>query len=293
MKEMIESVVNMEEIVGPILVAIAMWIGSRPFVQRKLISMAFRYGIRYVLKLVNKYHYSFPEGSQERADMREIVEAITILARLLGEKIGIPIKPKILEPGRSRASRRDEKKESRNKWKYEQRKVHTMQKKKTKELREALRNSVKIVLILIAMTFCFNVCATGYGEVDANGWGRIVFFEHEPFLAIGIAWDMDDWEKHSYAYTTPATWKNSFLDIDFNVGLIDFEQVETTGDLWYESLNPAVGLSVDVLQALERFPVLEQVIDYIPGFVSVGTGIYLRAEDPWTSTWYVSASIKL
>ena len=94
-------------------------------------------------------------------------------------------------------------------------------------------------------------------------------------VATGAAWDLQDFEVHSIGFVSAVTWRDVF---NLDLGLVDFEVVETAGENWWQNLYPAFGISADVIKTIEMFPGLKPAVEWIPGWVGVGAGLYMELE---------------
>ena len=98
------------------------------------------------------------------------------------------------------------------------------------------------------------------------------YFSH---VGTGAAWNLADWDVHSIVFASAVTWRE-MINLDF--GMIDFEVVEADGERWWSDVSPAIGISADVVKAIEMFPGLAPVVEWIPGWVGVGAGGYIDLE---------------
>jgi len=103
---------------------------------------------------------------------------------------------------------------------------------------------------------------------------NFTYFKH---FATGAAWDLQDWEVHSIVFVSAITWRDVF---NLDLGVIDFEKVEAEGQNWWENLHPAAGISADVVKTIELFPGLAPAVEWIPGWVGVGAGMYMDLDGP-------------
>ena len=124
---------------------------------------------------------------------------------------------------------------------------------------------------LVSLILIFTFTLSAFGEdVEAKD------FEYLTHFFMGVGWDMSDGDNHSIAACSIVTWKKIF---NFDVGLIDFEQVETDGELWWQDLNPAVGVSADLIELARLMPQIESIISWLPNWVGVGAGLYTELSD--------------
>lgn len=95
-------------------------------------------------------------------------------------------------------------------------------------------------------------------------------------FAIGAAWDLGTGEEHSIAFISILTYRDM---INFDIGLIDFEQVNNSSDQWYENVSPGIGISADVISLVEEYTGLGRLVEWIPDIVGIGIGTYLEVDD--------------
>jgi len=95
-------------------------------------------------------------------------------------------------------------------------------------------------------------------------------------FAIGAAWDLGTGEEHSIAFISILTYRDM---INFDIGLIDFEQVNNSSDQWYENVSPGIGISADVISLVEEYTGLGKLVEWIPDIVGIGIGTYLEVDD--------------
>lgn len=94
-------------------------------------------------------------------------------------------------------------------------------------------------------------------------------------FAIGIAWDLGTGEEHSIAFISILTYKKL---LNFDLGLIDFEEVKGTSDQWYENVSPGIGISADLLGLMESLPTVGEFVSWIPDVVGIGIGAYFEID---------------
>ena len=67
--------------------------------------------------------------------------------------------------------------------------------------------------------------------------------------------------------------------LNFDVGLIDFEIATGEDDLWYDDINPSIGISADVLKLLNESLIKAEFLETFGNVVGIGFGIYAEFLD--------------
>ena len=127
----------------------------------------------------------------------------------------------------------------------------------------------KLIMSLVAATILF----CGFTAMAEDEVADLTFLQH---YAIGVAYDLNDFDDHSIAFISLVTWRDV---LNFDVGLVDFEQVQTEGDLWWQDLNPVAGLSADVQNLGKLVPQIQPILDWIPNWVGIGAGFYSELDE--------------
>ncbi len=265
-----------EWIVTGILGVVA-WIMRQPRMQRWLINVGGKWLIRKILKQTRDYRATFMNEDDELRLVEEVITDIVTLSSKLAE-LGFDIKPKKLDsPLTKRRKRKYDQKRIKQTWKKGQDKM----KSRDKQMRMTLKNSGMIFLIgilsIVLLTPAVNaVEAVSSEEITSD----LEWFPKAP--RTGILFDVeptksDDWSEHSHVSISIIGWQG-LLYLD--VGLVDFEQIETSGDHWWTTLNPSAGVTVDIVQAAERWPLIEPYAARVPDYVYVSGGYYVRMEHP-------------
>ncbi len=265
---------------------IAAWIAKRPKLQRIAINWIGKWLMRKLLKITKDRRATFLNEDTEVKLCKQAIKELMQFSGTMAE-LGFDIKPKKMEsPDRKRVDIRGDKKLIKQTFTKGQKKM----KARDKETLKRLRNSVKKLSILIAVAiigclWCGDAPAVELIDPEAIT-SDFVFFPRAP--RIGILWDIKDWQEHSQISASIVGWRN-LLFID--VGLVDFEQIETEGDQWYQTLNISVGITLDIMETLERWPAIEPYLIKIPDFVYISGGIYVRPEDSWSTHAFLSAGL--
>ena len=259
----------MIEYITAALVAVGGLIASKPFLMRMAIQYAFKFAMVKSLNWLKNYRKLFPQDSQEWADCKEVLEAVLVLQRLLGQKLGLYVPIKQLETRRfpkDRKAKRIELKQVRN--------------QKTRRIRQMKRNKrggpriggKTFIMILVAASILF--CGSAIAEDEP-----VSVWTWQFKTTFAVWYNIDDFEPDSLALVNLGQWTGLFdLPINVAVGLKNFEQVEVSGEQWWDDLEPVVGISMDTKPLLELLPVLGSWIEKIPDAVSFGAGITAKLE---------------
>ena len=127
---------------------------------------------------------------------------------------------------------------------------------------------MKRLIIGIVLAIC--LCGSVQAADTASDWTYLTHF------AIGVAYDLDDFDNHSIAFASVITWKDTF---NLDIGLIDFEKIEAEGTLWWQDLNPVVGISADLTKISELVPQVAPYLGWIPEWVAIGAGFYTELDE--------------
>ena len=129
-----------------------------------------------------------------------------------------------------------------------------------------------IVTIIIAVFACF------YAFAEEPVTVKTLQFPFQ--FTMGAWYGVKDFEPQSLAYITLAEY-SGLLDIPIGIdlGLLNFEQVEVSGDNWWNDLDPVIGIHVDTMPVLEKLPILGTWLEKIPDALTVGGGITAPLDD--------------
>jgi hypothetical protein len=141
-----------------------------------------------------------------------------------------------------------------------------------------MKTIILSILVMAAIILTINCIAQDTGTVSVES--ELVDFKFFQHFSIGVAWEINDLEDHSIAFTSLVTFKD-MLNLD--IGLIDFEQVDGEGEKWFDDINPSIGLSFDVLQIMQKFEFAKNILllAEISDVVGVGVGCYADIESDW------------
>ncbi|GAG36648.1 unnamed protein product [marine sediment metagenome] len=126
-----------------------------------------------------------------------------------------------------------------------------------------------IISLLVAGLLLCGTAFTAEPVEESN----LTYLTH---FAAGVAWDLNDFDNHSIAFISVVTWRDT---INLDIGLVDFELVETEGELWWHELNPVVGISMDVENLGILIPQIEPLLGWIPEWVGIGAGFYTELDN--------------
>lgn len=241
------------------------------FIISLILSFAVKRLLHYMKSLLNKF-----DGDQEmRHNYKEVYEGLIGLINILNTKLKLRIKAKELRPDYK--TRKTKKNEKHDLDKLERKKRKMEKYKKWKKRLGQSRWWGMLVMLLIINTLASAAAPVGFGEAEAVEpldleWK---FCQH---LSIDVAWELGMADEHSIAFLSVVTWRD-MLNLD--LGLVDFEEVQSANEQWYDDINPSVGVSADVINLIEQVPGVSNLTQWIPDVVGIGIGAYMELGTEW------------
>jgi len=248
------------------MAAIVTFIASKPFLWRVIITKMLKLGFRWILKEAAKYRETYPINSPEYLVAKEGSEAVKALIEFLAHKLGIYAYPqKHQEPKMVKKMIKNKVKET---WKGRKKDM-----KKKRQSGGGMNYMPKMFIVLMLVVLVFPAIAV---EPAPMIDGRNADWQYLKHYAIGVAWQVNNGDEHSIAFMSAVTYKDYY---NFDIGLIDWEKVETSGDRWYTDLKPTAGISVDVFGVIATVPQIEPIVGWIPDCVGAGAGVYMDIDN--------------
>ena len=286
MKDILEKIVDN---IGWVIAAVsfmAAWLEQRPWAQRRLVNFLGKWLVKKGLKITRKYRGTFLNEDQELRLCERLIEILNDLVGIMKE-LGFNVKPKAMKlPLEKRSVSRYQKKQIKQTFKERQQKMKQRNRETIKRLRDNLKaGGITLLIGLMALTWCIDTPAVELIDPEPIT-AQFKLFPKPP--RTGILWDMDDWSEHSQVSFSILGWKD-ILFADF--GLVNFEQIETSGEHWWTSLNPSGGITLDIVEAAERWPLIEPYVSYVPDFVYISAGYYIHLEHPHEGSFFISAGL--
>ena len=286
MNDILEWIVDNIGIVIAGLSGLAAWIEQRSWAQRKLINAGGKWLMKKALKNTRKYRGTFSNEDRELLLVGKLMDYLWKIIGIMAE-LGFDVKPKKMQsPLKKLVEIPFDKKQIKQNFKKGRAKMKQRDKETLKRLRDNLKmGGLTLLIAIMCLSWCVDTPAVEFIDPEPIT-ADFKLFPRAPHFS--ILWDAKDWAQHSQISISIVGYKG-ILFLDF--GLVDFEQIETSGDHWWQTLNPSGGITLDLIETARLVPQIEPYIAYIPEYVFLGVGWYARLEDPWSGHVYFSAGL--